>query len=108
MRLSEVVEVEQVEEAIRLFQLATVEANKTIVSREALSPAERECVKAAEDAILKRLPLGARATKNTIVRDLKARGFDEKWVGRALQVLIRKGALEERGDASVRRLAYGA
>eukprot|EP00923_Selenidium_pygospionis_P017409 GHVN01030637.1.p1 GENE.GHVN01030637.1~~GHVN01030637.1.p1 ORF type:complete len:761 (+),score=147.10 GHVN01030637.1:165-2447(+) len=104
MRLCDEVDVSHVEEAMRLFQLATIEANKSIIAREILTPQEKDMIRAAEDAILNRLPLGARAAKASILRDLKTRGYETTFVGRALRILIQRGILQERGDASVRRV----
>lgn len=107
MSLSRFVTEHHVEEAIRLFKLSTVETAKSSLARENLSDAERERVRAVEEAILHRLPLHSRASKATILREMRCRGYDPLYTGRALKVLVQKGILEERGDASVRRLAGG-
>eukprot|EP00914_Ancora_sagittata_P022436 GHVO01044626.1.p1 GENE.GHVO01044626.1~~GHVO01044626.1.p1 ORF type:complete len:768 (-),score=146.52 GHVO01044626.1:116-2419(-) len=104
MTLTREVSVQHVEEAIRLFQLSTIETSKTAIARENLTPQERELIKAVEEVILQRLPINGRATKSTVMRDLVIRGYDAGHVGRAMRVLIQRGVLQEKGDASVRRI----
>eukprot|EP01055_Gregarina_sp_Pseudo9_P004631 Gregarina_sp_Pseudo_9__4630@NODE_481_length_2738_cov_16_530937_g453_i0_p1_GENE_NODE_481_length_2738_cov_16_530937_g453_i0NODE_481_length_2738_cov_16_530937_g453_i0_p1_ORF_typecomplete_len816_score278_55MCM/PF00493_23/2_2e03MCM/PF00493_23/3_3e93MCM_lid/PF17855_1/3_3e28MCM_OB/PF17207_3/1_3e25Mg_chelatase/PF01078_21/1_8e06Sigma54_activat/PF00158_26/0_00093MCM_N/PF14551_6/36MCM_N/PF14551_6/0_12AAA_5/PF07728_14/0_0056AAA_3/PF07726_11/0_012RuvB_N/PF05496_12/0_02AAA_2/PF07724_14/0_024DUF3987/PF13148_6/ len=94
-----------VEEAIRLFKVSTVATAQSTLTSQTLTPEDQDKVQACETALLQRLPLGARAAKTTIVRDLRTRGFDPLIIAKALCALIRKGVLAERGDASVRREA---
>eukprot|EP00917_Polyrhabdina_sp_WS-2016_P022312 GHVP01048483.1.p1 GENE.GHVP01048483.1~~GHVP01048483.1.p1 ORF type:complete len:751 (+),score=133.36 GHVP01048483.1:42-2294(+) len=95
---------EDVEEATRLFKLSTVEASKSTLARETLTPAETNLVKTAESAILQRLPVGGKTSKATVMKELKQRGFEPMYVGKALRVLAQKGIIEERGDANIRRV----
>lgn len=104
MSLTTSVNESHVEEAIRLFKLSTVEAAKTVHISESLSDEQKEAVKRVEAQILSRLPPGARTSKITVLRDLQHRGFSQLVIVSALKALVARGALEERGDASIRRV----
>eukprot|EP01053_Blabericola_migrator_P000559 Blabericola_migrator_1__558@NODE_1138_length_5313_cov_213_148685_g774_i0_p1_GENE_NODE_1138_length_5313_cov_213_148685_g774_i0NODE_1138_length_5313_cov_213_148685_g774_i0_p1_ORF_typecomplete_len752_score123_99MCM/PF00493_23/2_1e03MCM/PF00493_23/2_4e93MCM_lid/PF17855_1/1_1e28MCM_OB/PF17207_3/1_1e27Mg_chelatase/PF01078_21/9_1e07Sigma54_activat/PF00158_26/0_00044AAA_3/PF07726_11/0_006AAA_5/PF07728_14/0_0073RuvB_N/PF05496_12/0_0092AAA_2/PF07724_14/0_015Sigma54_activ_2/PF14532_6/0_023AAA_32/PF13654_6/ len=103
MSLSAQATMGHVEEAIRLFKVSTVATAQSTLHSQVLSPEDQDRVQACETALLQRLPLGARAAKTTIVRDLRTRGFEPTIIAKALSVLIQKGSLVERGDATVRR-----
>eukprot|EP01056_Protomagalhaensia_sp_Gyna25_P005769 Protomagalhaensia_sp_Gyna_25__5768@NODE_839_length_2526_cov_6_081222_g661_i0_p1_GENE_NODE_839_length_2526_cov_6_081222_g661_i0NODE_839_length_2526_cov_6_081222_g661_i0_p1_ORF_typecomplete_len802_score160_18MCM/PF00493_23/5_6e94MCM_lid/PF17855_1/2_1e29MCM_OB/PF17207_3/2_4e26Mg_chelatase/PF01078_21/1_4e06Sigma54_activat/PF00158_26/0_0021MCM_N/PF14551_6/7_2MCM_N/PF14551_6/4_2AAA_5/PF07728_14/0_0087AAA_3/PF07726_11/0_017AAA_2/PF07724_14/0_016RuvB_N/PF05496_12/0_02Sigma54_activ_2/PF14532_6/0_051DUF39 len=105
MSLSPQATMGHVEEAIRLFKVSTVATAQSTLATQVLSPEDLDRVQACETALLQRLPLGARAAKTTIVRDLRTRGFEPPFIAKALNVLIQKGVLVERGDATVRREA---
>lgn len=107
MSLSRFVTADHVQQAIQLFKLATVEAAKGGLSRETLSETERDRVRAAETLILHRLPVNGKASKSSILRDLKLRGYDPAYTGRAIRLLVQKGVLQERGDATLKRIALG-
>lgn len=81
MSLSRFVTEQHVEEAIRLFKLSTVEAAKSNLARDNLTESERERVKAAEAVILSHLPLNARSSKSSILKELTKRGFDPGYTG---------------------------
>lgn len=104
MSLTTAVNESHVEEAIRLFKLSTVEAAKTVHISESLSDEQKEAVKQVEAQILSRLPPGARTSKITVLRDLQHRGFSQLVVVSALKALVARGVLQERGDASIRRI----
>lgn len=87
MSLSRVVTELHVEEAIQLFKLSTVEAAKSSIARENLTDAERERVKAAESVILSHLPLNARSSKSSIIRELTRRGFDSTYTGKEKRLI---------------------
>jgi DNA replication licensing factor MCM5 len=107
MSLSRMVTTEHVHHAIQLFKLSTLEAAKGGLNREYMTEAERDRVKSAEAIILQKLPIGGKASKSSILRDLKLRGYDTFHIGKTLSLLIQKGILEERGDATVKRIAIG-
>lgn len=107
MSLSPQATMPHVEEAIRLFKVSTVATAQSTLASQVLTPEDQDRIQACETALLQRLPLGARAAKTTIVRDLRTRGFEPGIIAKALCALIRKGTLAERGDASVRREAGG-
>lgn len=107
MSLGRFVTADHVQQAIQLFKLSTVEAAKGGLARETMSETERDRVRAAEALILQRLPVNGKASKTSILRDLKLRGYDTAYTGQAIRMLVQKGTLEERGDAAVKRVALG-
>ncbi|KAH0478906.1 MAG: uncharacterized protein KVP18_002869 [Porospora cf. gigantea A] len=103
MSLTREVSSAHVEAAIALFRSSTVEAAKSHIGRETLTGEELENLKAAEQAILDRLPMNSRSSKRRIIADLRTRGLDPYHVGRALRVLVTKGLVQIRGDSTVYR-----
>lgn len=104
MSLSPLASTAHVEEAIRIFKISTVATSQSTVSNQNITQEDRVVVKNVEQAVLQRLPIGGRVSKTTIVRDLRLRGFESNNIAKALGVLIQKGTIEERGDATVRRV----
>lgn len=107
MSLSSSANLAHVDEAIRLFRMSTVATSQSTLGSRVVSEEDRELVRSAEEALLQRLPIGGKASKATIVRDLRLRGLEPRIIAQALNVLIQKEILEERGDATVRRVQLG-
>lgn len=108
MSLSQNATCEHVEEAIRLFKISTVASSQSVrLDLTASTTEELEGIKNVETALLQRLPIGGRAAKTTIVRDMRLRGFEPGLIARGLLTLVQRAVLEERGDGTVRRIAAG-
>ncbi|PFH32841.1 putative DNA replication licensing factor MCM5 [Besnoitia besnoiti] len=103
MELSPVASSKHVQMAIELFSVSTAETARHALVFEGLSPAEQKLIKQAEEAVLGRLQKGQRAQRKNLLRDLQMQGFDKNVLNRAVAILIRRGALQERGDRSLRR-----
>ncbi|KAK2195713.1 bifunctional P-loop containing nucleoside triphosphate hydrolase/MCM domain/MCM OB domain/Mini-chromosome maintenance protein/Nucleic acid-binding [Babesia duncani] len=104
MELSPVATEKHVQMAIHLFTVSTAETCRHTTSIEGLTPHEQSLVRQAEEVILSRLPKGQRASRRHLIRDLEARGYNVRFVVRALGILIKRGVIQERGDLSLRRM----
>ncbi|KAF4651702.1 minichromosome maintenance protein 5 [Perkinsus olseni] len=103
MSLSEWVQVGHVEDAVRLFTLATLDAaNRNQMGGGALTDEDRQKVYQVEDAIKRRLQIRGRRPKAALHRELE-KDFEAKHVQQAIKTLLLRQVLEEQGHAYVRR-----
>ncbi|KAF4676899.1 minichromosome maintenance protein 5, partial [Perkinsus olseni] len=103
MSLSEWVQVGHVEDAVRLFTLATLDAaNRNQMGGGALTDEDRQKVYQVEDAIKRRLQIRGRRPKAALHRELE-KDFEPKHVQQAIKTLLLRQVLEEQGHAYVRR-----
>ena len=99
MTLSKVATATHAEEAIRLFQVSTVEASKagaTPIST--LTPAEQARVHRVEAAIRHNCSVGFGMKTVRLTNLLRSQGHDRKWVQLALYAMTRKGDIEFRSS----------
>ncbi|EEA05284.1 DNA replication licensing factor MCM5, putative [Cryptosporidium muris RN66] len=105
MEMQSIASERHIEMAIKLFTKATMEAIRSnILWIDNLSPSEQAAIVDAENAIKTRLPIKARASKGTVVKDLALVGFDPHYLSKAIKILVQKGDLIERSDYSIVRV----
>ena len=93
-----------VREAIRLFNVATVDAaNSGIIDAVVFTPEQREEFAKVETQIKRRMAVGAAMSERRLVEDVARYGFNEQTVRRALVFLGQQGDLEHRRE---RRVIY--
>ncbi|KAL1507546.1 hypothetical protein AB1Y20_007167 [Prymnesium parvum] len=95
MRLSDVATEDDVQLAIHLFSVSTLEAAKMNDLDMEGGGGDHEQVRSCEEAIRSRIAIGARSSKAHLVRDLISVGYDERAVLRAMHALIKQGVLEQ-------------
>ncbi len=106
MQLCDQVGTEHVREALRLFQVSTVDATKSGVAEGIVfTPEQRaECAAIAEQ-VKARVPVGGRASLRRLVEEVARLGFSEGAVRRAVVFLSQQGEIEDsRGGMEVRRV----
>eukprot|EP00919_Chromeraceae_sp_WS-2016_P036140 GHVR01085811.1.p1 GENE.GHVR01085811.1~~GHVR01085811.1.p1 ORF type:complete len:752 (+),score=192.83 GHVR01085811.1:86-2341(+) len=103
MELCDTVSVSHVHEAVRLFNISTMEAARSGIHTETLSPQDLAEVKKCEEAVCRRVHVNARVSRTAVVTDLSKRGFQPQFVQRAIQAMLRSGGLEERSDFTLLR-----
>ena len=106
MQLCDQVGTEHVREALRLFQVSTVDATKSGVAEGIVfTPEQRaECAAIAEQ-VKARVPVGGRASLRRLVEEVARLGFSEGAVRRAVVFLSQQGEIEEaRGGMEVKRV----
>ena len=94
---------EHVQEALRLFEVSTIDAARSGVTElVVLSPEQREELMLVETQIKQKLAIGATASKRHLVEDLARLGVNEWAVMRALMLMCQRGrcrsALREGGS----------
>eukprot|EP00915_Cephaloidophora_sp_WS-2016_P003154 GHVH01004246.1.p1 GENE.GHVH01004246.1~~GHVH01004246.1.p1 ORF type:complete len:811 (+),score=102.58 GHVH01004246.1:144-2576(+) len=104
MHLNDHVQPEHVEEAMRLFNDATVASSHSAHIGEALTDEEKLMVTNTEEAILRRVAIHDRISKYTIAKDLQNNGYLSKWIHYAINVLVRKGHFKETRESNVIRI----
>eukprot|EP00759_Apiculatamorpha_spiralis_P023630 PhF_6_TR27207/c0_g1_i1/m.40017/K02209/MCM5, CDC46; DNA replication licensing factor MCM5 len=102
MQLSRIATGGHAEEAIRLFQVSTIEANRGggMVS-ESLTPAEQGLVHKVESAIRSAVTVGFGIKTTRLTRSLETQGFEKKWINLALYAMSRRGDVEFRSSRSI-------
>jgi DNA replication licensing factor MCM5 len=95
--------VAHVEEAIELFNKATMDAANRNQIGGPMSEEQLAAIKAAEDAVRRKIPFGGKKSKNSVISEL-ARDYEEKAVRAAIMMMLRAGELKERGDYALERL----
>jgi DNA replication licensing factor MCM5 len=95
--------VAHVDEAIRLFTAATLDAANRHQMGEALSEDARKEMQQAEDQIKRRIPLGGRKDRTTLINELTRDNINPRAANSALHNLLRSGDLVQRGDFSIVR-----
>ncbi|KAK8807047.1 hypothetical protein WA158_003806 [Blastocystis sp. Blastoise] len=97
MRLSNEVTTDDVNEAIRLFKLSTLQATKNgLVTDESLSPEVKKQVENVEQIIKSRIAIGAQIKRSRVINALKTLGFSTYSAERGLTALIRRREFEEK------------
>ncbi|CAG9574558.1 putative minchromosome maintenance (MCM) complex subunit [Leishmania major strain Friedlin] len=96
MRLDVLASRSDAEEAIKLFKIATVDAIKSGVADQILTEAQSELVLRVEEALRRRVALGATVEHHRLLSELARMGFDSKLVERALYAMVKREELEWR------------
>ncbi|KAG5477741.1 hypothetical protein LSCM1_05039 [Leishmania martiniquensis] len=96
MRLDVLASRSDAEEAIKLFKVATVDAIKSGVADQALTEAQSELVLRVEEALRRRVALGATVEHHRLLSELARMGFDAKLVERAVYAMVKREELEWR------------
>ena len=99
MTLQKQVTEEHVQEALRLFEVSTIDAARSgVAEMVVLSPEQREELMLVETQIKQKLAIGATASKRHLVEDLGRLGVNEWAVMRALMVMSQRGEIQERAE----------
>mmetsp|Transcript_847 Transcript_847/g.1243 ORF Transcript_847/g.1243 Transcript_847/m.1243 type:complete len:143 (-) Transcript_847:114-542(-) len=99
MRLSSKVLKQDVEEALRLFQVSTVAAASTdnyANSMAGLDPEKREMLMKAEAFVLQQIPKDKRKGKKYVLEEGEKMGFSSQIMTRAMVTLVARGNLVEK------------
>ena len=99
MCLQSVVTEEHVAEALRLFEVSTIDAARSgVAGTVVLSSEQREELQLVETQIRQKLAIGATTSKRHLVEDLSRVGVNEWAVMRALMVMTQRGEIIERAE----------
>ena len=99
MCLQSVVTEEHVAEALRLFEVSTIDAARSgVAGTVVLSAEQREELQLVETQIRQKLAIGATMSKRHLVEDLSRVGVNEWAVMRALMVMTQRGEIIERAE----------
>ena len=99
MTLQKQVTEEHVQEALRLFEVSTIDAARSgVAEMVVLTPEQREELMLVETQIKQKLAIGATASKRHLVEDLGRLGVNEWAVMRALMVMSQRGEIQERAE----------
>lgn len=97
MRLDPIAVAADAHEAIRLFQVATVDAMQSgIVDNTLMNEFQSGQVIKIEEAVRRRVPVGTTVEYTRLLSELLKMSFDSKLVDRALFVMLRRDELEFR------------
>ncbi|ORZ36828.1 MCM2/3/5 family-domain-containing protein [Catenaria anguillulae PL171] len=97
MTLSPTVQVTHVHQAIRLFQLSTMNAVESGHTVDDMAKDDlRKEIRQVEDEIMQRLPIGSQTTVASLTAEYAARGLSEAAVHRAVRILVDRGTLQFR------------
>lgn len=97
MRLDSIATAADAHEAIRLFQVATVDAMQSgIVDNTLMNEFQSGQVIKIEEAVRRRVPVGTTVEYTRLLSELLKMAFDSKLVDRALFVMLRRDELEFR------------
>jgi len=108
MELKDDVDIEHVEEALRLFTVSTLDsANKDRAQMgDQLTEEERDQVKQAEEQIRRRVARGSKISKFQLEQWLvSAGGAEDRSARRAIQTMIKSGELVERSGMTLQRVS---
>ena len=90
---------EHVQEALRLFEVSTIDAARSgVAEMVVLTPEQREELTRVETMIKQKLASGATASKRHLVEDLSRLGVNEWAVTRALMVMAQRWEVTERAE----------
>lgn len=106
MEMKDDVDIEHVEEALRLFTVSTLDsANKDKGSMgDNLTEEDRDMLKQAEEQIRRRVARGSRISKFGLEQWLvSAGGVDDRIARRAIMMLVRQGELIEKSAMTLQR-----
>ncbi|ACO66000.1 predicted protein [Micromonas commoda] len=99
MTLQKHVTEEHVQEALRLFEVSTIDAARSgVADMVVLTPEQREELMLVETQIKQKLAIGATASKRHLVEDLGRLGVNEWAVMRALMIMSQRGEIQERAE----------
>merc|ERR1719158_2218933 len=104
MELKDDVDIEHVEEALRLFTVSTLDsANKDRASMsDQLTEQERDELRQAEEQVRRRVAMGSKISKFQLEQWLvSAGGVDDRIARRAIITLVRQGELIERSGMTL-------
>eukprot|EP00916_Digyalum_oweni_P012236 GHVL01020264.1.p1 GENE.GHVL01020264.1~~GHVL01020264.1.p1 ORF type:complete len:703 (-),score=117.53 GHVL01020264.1:625-2502(-) len=104
MELANEVRADHVDEAIRLFNVATREAAKCSMRTESMDKETAKAVREAEDLIKRRLHIHGRVARMKLVADIGKRGIDPPHVLHAIRIMCQRGDLMEKDDWSIYRV----
>merc|ERR1719182_845564 len=108
MELKDEVDMEHVEEALRLFTVSTLDsANKDKAAMGGnMTEEERDAVKQAEEQVRRRVARGSRISKFQLEQWLvSAGGVEDRLARRAILTLVRQGELIERSGMTLQRVS---
>jgi DNA replication licensing factor MCM5 len=93
---------DHVEEAIRLFQLSTMNAveSGSVVDNMQVDALKSD-IRQIEEEVRQRLPIGSQASISVLLSEYQARGIPETAVHRALRILIDRGTMQFRHQRKV-------
>eukprot|EP00754_Rhynchopus_humris_P018582 Rhum_TRINITY_DN14606_c4_g1::Rhum_TRINITY_DN14606_c4_g1_i1::g.104122::m.104122/K02209/MCM5, CDC46; DNA replication licensing factor MCM5 len=94
MRLQKQATSEDAKEAIRLYNVATVQAIQSGVVDASLSGGQEKDILELEEKIERKLPLGTQIRTMDLVRTLQAQGHDEAIIERTMLVMSKRGVLQ--------------
>ena len=90
---------EHVQEALRLFEVSTIDAARSgAAEMVVLTPEQREELALVETQIKQKLAIGATASKRHLAEDLARLGVNEWAVMRALMIMSQRGEIVERAE----------
>jgi DNA replication licensing factor MCM5 len=99
MCLQSTVTEEHVQEALRLFEVSTIDAARSgVADMVVLSAEQREELQVVETQIRQKLAIGATMSKRHLIDDLSRIGVNEWAVTRALLVMTQRGDVAERAE----------
>ncbi|CEL95913.1 unnamed protein product [Vitrella brassicaformis CCMP3155] len=105
MELQQEANVQHVEDALKLFRDATMEAAKSNLQTENLTDQEQQQISIIEEALNNRLAIDCTAQRTTLVADVvKRMDVPDKLVRRAIQILVRRGDWRETNNFNVKRI----
>lgn len=100
MRLDPVATASDAAEAIRLFQVATVDAINSGVVDNNMTEVQSEQVLKIEEAVRRRVAVGSTVEYPRLVAELLKMAFESRLVDRAIYIMIRRDELEWRKQRS--------
>uniref|UniRef100_A0A3B0MJV4 DNA replication licensing factor (MCM5 homologue), putative n=1 Tax=Theileria annulata TaxID=5874 RepID=A0A3B0MJV4_THEAN len=103
MELSPIASEKHVQMAIQLFIVSTGEAMKSTLNVDNMSLDDQHKIKLSEELILNIVKKGQRTTRRFIIKELQKQYINMVYIQQAINILIKKGVLQERGDLSLRR-----
>ncbi|EAN33960.1 MCM2/3/5 family protein [Theileria parva strain Muguga] len=103
MELSPIASEKHVQMAIQLFIVSTGEAMKSTLNVDNMSLDDQQKIKMSEELILSLVKKGQRTTRRFIIKELQKQYLNMVYIQQAINILIKKGVLQERGDLSLRR-----
>lgn len=90
---------EHVQEALRLFEVSTIDAARSgVAEMVVLTQEQREELTLVETQIKQKLAIGATVSKRHLVEDLGRLGVNEWAVMRALMMMSQRGEVQERAE----------
>ena len=99
MCLQTTVTEEHVQEALRLFEVSTIDAARSgVADMVVLSAEQREELEVVETQIQQKIAIGATMSKRHLIDDLSRVGVNEWAVTRALLVMTQRGDVVERAE----------
>lgn len=94
MALSSIATEEHVKEALRLFQVATLQAASSPFGEAVDSPQFQSRIMACQEWLNNRVPIQSTVNTKDIIRDAVNAGFDENIVRRAIFIFSQRGSFE--------------